>query len=228
LRRGLTHDLKNTLWAAGGYAQLLEDDIVGPLTPPQRHHVARIRRLIRQAVGAVGDSLEIARADAGVLPVNREQTDLRVLLTEAASDYLAAADTARLTLDVELADALPAVETDPSLVSKIVGNLVSNAIKYTPPGGRVCLRAAVSSGSRPGSAGTWVAVEVCDTGPGVPPAFRERIFDEFFRTPTARATAPGAGVGLAMSRRVARALGGEITVDGEDGRGACFTLWLPA
>jgi signal transduction histidine kinase len=69
---------------------------------------------------------------------------------------------------------------------------------------------------------------VCDTGPGVPPELRERIFDEFFRTPAARAAAPGAGVGLAMSRRVARLLGGEITADGENGRGATFTLWLPA
>jgi hypothetical protein len=68
---------------------------------------------------------------------------------------------------------------------------------------------------------------VHDTGPGVPVAFREKVFDEFFRTPTATTTARGEGIGLAMSRRVARLLGGEITLDSEEGLGATFALWLP-
>jgi signal transduction histidine kinase len=227
LLRGLTHDLKNTLVAANGYTQLLTEEFVGPLTPKQRDHVLRIRRLIDQAATAVGDSLEIARADAGELPVRCQRIDLRALLTDVTSDFRAAADGARLTLDLEVKEELPAIETDPALVSKIVGNLLSNAIKYTPAGGRVWLDASVRPAPQTLRAGTWVAVEVCDTGPGVPPALRERIFDEFFRTPEARAVAPGAGVGLAMSRRVARLLGGEIVADGEDGKGATFTLWLP-
>jgi len=227
LLRGLTHDLKNTLVAAGGSASLLRDGIVGPLTPEQQDHVARIGRLIAQAVSAVGDSLEIARVEAGALPVSRHHVDVRPLLLEVASDYHAAARSAGVALNVELPEELPAVDTDPAHVARIIRDLLSNAIKYTPAGGRVWLRASARPALRGGTAGAWVAVEVCDTGPGVPIAFRERIFEEFFRTPAARATAPGAGVGLAMSRRVARVLGGDITVDGSDGQGAIFTLWLP-
>ena len=189
--------------------------------------MSRIGRLVDQAITAVTDTLEIARADAGLLTVSPRRVDLAKLLTECASDYGARADAAGLVLAAELSPGLPAVETDPSHVAKIVGNLLSNAIKYTPRGGRVCLRAATRSTPRDLAAGLWVAVEVSDTGPGVPTAFRQRIFDEFFRMPNASSVAAGAGVGLAMSRRVARALGGEIIMDGDDGRGAICTLWLP-
>jgi signal transduction histidine kinase len=160
--------------------------------------------------------------------VRRRRQDLRALVVEAASDYVAAAEQAGLTLTVNLAEDLPPVDTDPALVSKIIGTLLSNAIKYTPSDGRILLR-AFSRPARDGQeTGPWVAVEVSDTGPGIPAALRERVFDEFFRAPAATTTARGEGIGLAMSRRVARLLGGEVTVDGEEGRGATFTFWLPA
>jgi signal transduction histidine kinase len=76
-------------------------------------------------------------------------------------------------------------------------------------------------------AAPWVVVEVCDTGPGIPAAFQERIFDEFFRTPAATTAAHGDGIGLATSRRVARLLGGDITLRNRDDGGAIFALWLP-
>jgi signal transduction histidine kinase len=227
LLRGLTHDLKNTLWAATGFAALLRDEIVGSLTLVQRDHVTRIGRLIDQAITAVSDTLEIARADAGTLRMSRRRVDLGRLLAECASDYGAKAESAGLVLGTDISSDLPAIETDPSYVSHVVGNLLSNAIKYTPRGGRVCLRATIRSTSGDTPSGPWIAVEVADTGPGVPAAFRQQIFEEFFRMPDAYAVAPGAGVGLAMSRRVARALGGEITMGAEDGFGAVCTLWLP-
>jgi signal transduction histidine kinase len=228
LLRGLAHDLKNTLWAATGFAALLRDEIVGPLTPTQRDHLTRIGRLVDQAITAVTDTLEIARADAGTLPVSRRRIDLRALLSECASDYVARANAAGLVLATELSPGVPPLETDPSHVAKIVGNLLSNAIKYTPAGGHVRLIAAVRSASNGLAPGAWIAIEVSDTGPGVPAAFRDRVFDEFFRMPDASTVAAGTGVGLAMSRRVARALGGEITMGGEEGCGAICTLWLPA
>jgi signal transduction histidine kinase len=228
LLRGLTHDLGNTLVAAAGYTTLLRDEITGPLAPEQREQLQRIRRLIAQAISIVGDSLEIARAEAGTLPVRHQQVDVRTLLLEIASDYRAAAISAGLALTPEISEDLPVVETDPTHVGKILGDLLSNAIKYTPAGGQVWLRASARSAPHRRAAGPWIGIEVCDTGPSVPATLRERIFDEFFRTPAARATAPGTGVGLAMSRRLARMLGGDITVDGGEEHGALFTLWLPA
>ncbi|MDB4874314.1 MAG: ATP-binding region ATPase domain protein [Gemmatimonadetes bacterium] len=228
LLRGLTHDLKNSLGAASGFATLLRDETSGPLTPLQRDQVTRITRIIDETITSVEDALTVARTEAGTLPVRRHQEDLRALALESASDYLAAAERAGLTLTVEFSEELPPVETDSSLVSKIIGNLLSNAIKYTPRGGRVWLRAsAPPAWDQLNEAGPWAVVEVCDTGPGIPGALREKVFDEFFRAPSATIAAGGEGIGLAMSRRVARLLGGDVTLESEEGWGATFALWLP-
>jgi signal transduction histidine kinase len=190
--------------------------------------VERIGHLIEQTMLSVEDALLIARTEAGKLPLRYGREDARALICDAAADYVATAERAHLTLDVECADNLPVIDTDASLVSKIIGNLLSNAIKYTPAGGRILVRADVRPRREGSETGPWVVAEVHDTGPGIPAALHDQVFDEFFRAPTAASTTRGEGIGLAMSRRVARLLGGEITVDSEDGRGAIFTLWLPA
>jgi signal transduction histidine kinase len=225
--RGLTHDLKNSLGAAGGFVTLLGDEIAGPLTTLQRDYVSRTARLIEKTFTAVEDALLVARTKAGELPVRLRREDLRTVVLESASDYLAATERAGLTLTVDVAENLPSVDTDRALVSKIIGNLLSNAVKYTPGGGRIWLRVCCRRSDDEFDDGSWVAVEVFDTGPGIPAEFRERIFDEFFRVPNATATARGEGIGLAMSRRVARLLGGDITLDSRENGGAAFTLWLP-
>jgi signal transduction histidine kinase len=227
LLRGLTHDLKNALGAARGYTMLLLEQVSGPLSAKQREQLARISRILDQTIASVGDALLVARTEAGVLPVRRQLTDPRTLVLDSAADYVAAAERAELTLSVELADDLPLVDTDASLVGKIVGNLLSNAIKYTPGKGRIWLRVSRKRRDHDLEDRDWIAVEVCDTGPGIPAELQERVFDEFFRVPSVAATAKGEGIGLAVSRRVARLLNGDITLGVErDGR-TCFTLWLP-
>jgi signal transduction histidine kinase len=228
LLRGLTHDLKNALGAAGGFATLLRDEIAGPLTAKQRHSVERIGHIIGQTMISVEDALLVARTEAGALPLRYHTENARALVGEAAADFVAAAERANLTLSFDCADDLPAIETDGALVSKIIGNLLSNAIKYTPAGGRIWVRCLVRPSREGSMTGPWVAVEVRDTGAGIPVPLHEKVFEEFFRAPTATSSARGEGIGLAMSRRMARLLGGEITLDSEDGHGATFTLWLPA
>jgi signal transduction histidine kinase len=228
LLRGLTHDLKNALGAAGGFATLLREEIVGPLTAKQRHSVERIGHIIEQTMMSVEDALLVARTEAGTLPLRCHTEAARTLVLEAAADYVAAAERAHLTLDVECAGELAAIHTDAALVTKIIGNLLSNAIKYTAAGGRILVRCGVRPSREGSDTGPWVVIEVRDTGQGIPAALHEQIFDEFFRAPAAASTTRGEGIGLAMSRRVARLLGGEITLDSEDGRGATFSLWLPA
>jgi signal transduction histidine kinase len=228
LVRGLTHDLKNGLGAASGFATLLREEIAGPLTARQREHVTRIGRIIEQTITSVEHALTVARTEAVSLPVRRKEEDLRALVVESAADYIAAAERAGLTLRAEYAEDLPRINTDPSLVANIIGDLLSNAIKYTPSGGQIWLRASCRSRNHGQETGSWVVAEVRDTGPGIPATLREHVFDEFFRAPGVPSTARGQGIGLAMSRRVARLLGGELTLDSEEGRGATFTLWLPA
>ncbi len=222
LMRGFSHDLKNPLGAADGYAQLLEEGLIRE-PEKQRESVARIRASIGAALRLIEDLLELTRVEAGQIELRVEPVDVVAVVREMAADYRAQAQAAGLQLVVEdEAAGAPVIGTDAHRVRQVLGNLVSNAVKYTPPGGHIGIRTAVRRESAPAA----LAVEVWDTGPGIEPGRREEIFHEFTRLDPD--SADGAGLGLAISRRIARALGGDLTVaDGPDGMGARFTLWLP-
>lgn len=224
--RGITHDLKNPLGAADGYAQLLEAGARGEITPGQRQWVERLRRSIHQALAIIDDVLLLSRAETGRLEAEIVPVDLPALTRDAVEDHRASARSADIDLRLEpLPPDLQSVPTDPRRVRQILGNLLSNAIKYTPAGGSV--RVAVTTGPGPFQLGSvpTAAVAVRDTGPGIPLDAQEHIFEEFTRVDTGGTR--GAGLGLAISQRLARLLGGVITVDSALGRGSTFTLWLP-
>jgi signal transduction histidine kinase len=225
LLRGVSHDVKNPLGAARGYAQLLEEGIRGELTPDQAKFVVGIRRSIDGALAILADLLDLARADSGGLHVERVEADLARIAREAGDDHRAAARAAGHALECPAPAAALRVHTDPARVRQVLGNLLSNAIKYTPAPGRISVRAeqADGGGARPG---TWAVLRVTDSGPGIPPEKREAVFDEFTRLHDGTEI-QGHGLGLAISRRVARLLGGDLDVSGAPGEGATFTLWLP-
>jgi signal transduction histidine kinase len=224
LMRGVTHDLKNPLGAASGYAQLLEEGVIGPLTAEQRDRIARIRRLVLSALDTINDLVELSRADEGQLHITRMPTDVGSLVPEVVADYQAAAQSAKLQMSIDSALEHVSVQTDPKRVRQILGNLLSNAIKYTPAGGSVHVCLERRTQARPGE---WYAIEVRDTGRGIPEEHREDVFVEFYRLPDAATIASGTGIGLAISRRLARLLGGDLTLERVSGVGSAFTLWLP-
>ncbi len=152
-----------------------------------------------------------------------ERTDLSLLVNGMAEEYRAAAGAKHLALTVDVEPHLPVVRTDPSRVRQIIGNFLSNAVKYTRSGSiTLCAhcRAATEHGEGP-----CIFVEVIDTGPGIPADERELIFEEFHRI--VGTGQPGAGLGLAISARVADALGCRIRVHSEVGMGSTFTLCIP-
>jgi signal transduction histidine kinase len=224
LMRGISHDLKNPLNAIDGHAALLEDGIVGDLAERQRHSVTRIRNGVRSLLALIGDLLELSRAEVGELRIVRETIDVRDVVRESVDDHQAAARMGQHSLSMAVVGDLPPVRTDAIRVRQVLGNLLSNAIKYTPPGGRIEVRAEVRGrgGVAPPSYG--VAIDVQDSGPGIPPDKLEVVFEEFVRLDDS--DKPGAGLGLAIARRVARLLDGDLTVASTPGRGSCFTLWL--
>lgn len=224
LIRGFSHDLKNPLGAADGHASLLEDGILGELEPRQKNSVGRIRASISSALGLINDLVELARAEAGQIEIQTAPTDVREVVHVIAGEYQAQAEAAGLTMRTELPEEFPVVESDPSRVRQILGNLISNAVKYNHESGEVAVRVGVRerNGVR---AGRWIAVDVADTGPGIPRDKQHLLFREFSRLEPG--TKHGAGLGLAISQKLAHALGGEITLQSEEGQGSTFTLWLP-
>lgn len=227
LIRGFTHDVKNPLGVADGYAELLELGLRGELAPPQREMIDRIRAGIRGAIEIINELLEISRLEGGGLQVKREVIDLRTLAHDVIEGYAMAAAAAGLAIRVsDSGDFRKSIATftDPDRVRQVLQNLISNALKYTPPPGEIIVSVDVSSGEAD-RVGPWVRLMVTDTGPGIPVEEQERIFYEFHRVPGE--TAAGHGLGLAISRRIAQLLGGDVTVQSVPDQGATFVLWLP-
>jgi PAS domain S-box-containing protein len=223
LMRGFSHDVKNPLAAADGYLQLFSEGLLGELSQQQSRSIERIRDSIMAALRLIDDMLQIAQAEAAEILIERRPLELGEMVREIADTFHAQAAAKGLTLHIDDSIPCPPIVSDGARIRQIIGNLLSNAIKYTPSGRiTVSLQPEVRRAAAPG---TWVAVRVHDSGPGIPKTRQSMIFDEFTRLdPDA---SPGAGLGLAISSRIADALGGALTVDSEVGDGATFTLWLP-
>jgi signal transduction histidine kinase len=225
LLRGITHDVKNPLGAAKGYAELLAMGIKAPILPEQAPLVEGVRRSVDGALAIIDDLLDVARADSGGLTVTRVPAELTSVVRAVVEDSTPAARNIGHTLEFS-ADAPVLVHTDPARVRQILENLISNAIKYTPAPGRITVRAELVDDDGVPRDGAWAAVRVSDTGPGIPVGMREAVFDEFTRL-DGGAGVKGHGLGLAIARRIARLLAGDLRVANDSGPGATFVLWLP-
>ena len=225
LLRGFTHDVKNPLGAAKGYAELLRTGVKGPLREEQTPLVDGIQNSLDSALEIIADLLEAARAESGGISVTPTEVDLNEVAGEAVREHSAAAEAAGHTVVFRAAKVPAVTSTDPARVKQVLGNLFSNAIKYTPSPGRITVTTEVSNGRSHGD-GDGIAVKVSDTGPGIPPDRHEFIFDEFTRL-SENSGAEGHGLGLAIARRIARILGGDLMLEENEGPGSTFVLWLP-
>jgi signal transduction histidine kinase len=225
LLHGLAHDVKNPLGAIQGYAYLLERETKGRLSPGQQEYLARIDRSVDDAVSIIDSLLLLARLESTQLPLHSDEVQMDDLVHRVVDQYRGAFEAKGINVNVEEPASMPTVWTDSERVTQVVSNLLSNARKYTPPGGSVDVR--VRPAPAPGDgAESGVAIDVQDTGPGIPREEQEHVFAEFTRL-APDANTPGAGIGLTISRKLARLLGGDISLRSEVGRGSVFTLWLP-
>lgn len=166
--------------------------------------------------------------EAGELQVAAERVPVRSSLVEALdlADPLFSQRGVRVSGALDCPASLVA-RGDPDRVRQVLVNLLSNAAKFTPQGGEVRLRCRVAPGDAAAADG-WVVVEVEDTGPGIAPEMLERVFEPFVQvTGKAERRQGGTGLGLTISRTLARLMGGDLTLASPPGRGACFSLWLP-
>jgi signal transduction histidine kinase len=230
LLANVSHELRTPLTAILGYAWLLRD--AQTLSDEHASQVMKIEEAGTQLLALIEDLLDLTNLQLGRLAPQIETCDA-VALLRAALDSTKAPP--QLELRVVAPDATVPVRTDGSQVLRILRNLLSNACKFTPQG-TVTARVRMASGSpwsdearRTGDAPHRVIWEVEDTGIGIAAADLERIFDEFRQVDgSATRRFGGVGIGLALSRQLARRLGGDVTVRSEPGKGSLFTLSLPA
>ena len=224
LMRGFSHDVKNPIGAAAGMLDLLKDGALGDLEPKQRDAVERAHRALARALRLIDELLELARAEAREIEIRLESVDLRQVVHEMVEEYRAPAEAKGLEIEARFPEEIPVIDSDSGRIRQILGNLLSNAVKYTERG-RITVRVEVREDGAAPRAGRWLAIDVSDTGPGIPKDKQKLLFQEFKRIEPGAGR--GTGLGLAISRGIALALHGDITVHSEPGRGSTFTLWLP-
>ena len=216
----MSHELRTPLNAISGYAELLEMGIHGPLSGPQRDAIVRIQRSQRHLLGLINDILNFARIEAGQLALRLEDVSLGEMVGELEPLIAPQLGSKALTLELVKGHESVVAHADPEKVRQILLNLLSNAIKFTPRGGRI----TIAGEGRDDRA----CILIHDTGSGIPAEQLEQIFEPFVQLNRTLASAhEGAGLGLAISRDLARAMGGDVTAESTPGEGSTFTLCLP-
>ncbi|MFF3202162.1 sensor histidine kinase [Streptomyces sp. NPDC002962] len=218
----VAHELRTPLSNIRGWLEAAHDGLAEP-------DPAFVSSLLDEAVQLqhlINDLQDLGAAEAGALRLHPEPVFVDDLLGQVAAAHQGPAETAGVTLEVVTAPGSPLpppVEADPVRLRQAVGNLLSNAVRHTPPGGRVTLRPYVTK------SGDEVAVEVSDTGSGIPAGDVPHVFDRFWRAEKSRnRTTGGSGLGLAIVLKLAEAHGGTVSVTSTEGEGSVFTLRLPA
>ncbi|HHH41356.1 MAG TPA: PAS domain S-box protein, partial [Chloroflexi bacterium] len=216
----VSHELRSPLTNLKLYQTLLQREA----TENQRRYLEVLERETRRLEYLIEDLLTVAQLERGADRLRMEPLDLNEVVMQMADQHRYTAEKAGITLEEVLSTSLPLVEADRDQIEQALHRLLTNALQYTPQGGRITLRTATVE--REGK--TWVTVAVEDTGHGIPSHELPYIFERFYRGGVARASqVPGAGLGLTVVREILHQHSGDITVESEVGKGSTFTLWLP-
>ena len=216
----MSHELRAPLNAVIGFADVLHEQLFGPLTPKQAEYVSDIRDAGRHLLALINDILDLAKIEAGHVELSARPVVVDELVASALSVVDGSANERAVRINVAVDPALSTIEADVDRLGRAFTNLLSNAVKFSPDGGDV----DVSIAGRDGE----VVLSVRDQGPGIAASEQSRIFDEFQQgTPSSLAN-PGAGLGLALARRFAELHAGRLEVDSAPGRGSTFRIVIPA
>jgi PAS domain S-box-containing protein len=217
----MSHEFRTPLNAILGYTSMLLKGVSGELLPPQRRNLERIDSNSQHLLSIINDILDITRIEAGKMPLTVAEFPMPDLIREVVAEVEPLIARTTLTVTTEVDDALPPVRSDRQKVKQIVINLLTNALKFTPQGWVTVTAACAPVAER-------VAITVADSGIGISPKDQDAVFEDFRQaddSPTRQYS--GAGLGLAICRRLATMLGGELTVRSALGEGSTFTLTLP-
>jgi signal transduction histidine kinase len=218
----MTHELRTPIHGVQGLADVIAAGVYGPVTDKQRDACASIKRSAQSLLGLVDDVLNLARAEAGRVEARPSAVDVAALVERVTASVSWMVGTKRLSLDAEVAPDLPSVYSDDRWLAHVVVNLLANAVKFTPEGGRVVLRAYARLEL------ATVVLEVVDTGIGIAREMRERIFEPFRQGDGSdEKTFGGVGLGLALVAKLTELLGAEVELESEVGKGSTFRVVVP-
>ena len=215
----MSHELRTPLNAILGFSQVLEQKLFGELNPKQEEYIADILSSGNHLLSLINDVLDLSKVEAGQIELEIAPFSLREAVGRGVAIVRERASKNGVAIAAEIEPEVQVVEADERRIRQVLFNLLSNAVKFTPSGGRVAVTAMRAGGE--------IEVAVADTGPGIAPEDRERIFEEFQQTKVGAKQHEGTGLGLALSKRLVELHGGRIWVESEVGSGSRFVFTLP-
>jgi signal transduction histidine kinase len=215
----MSHELRTPLNAIIGFSEVLADAMFGEVNEKQAEYLGDIQESGRHLLSLINDILDLSKIEAGRMELEPADFDLPGAIDNALTLVRERAGRRGIALGREIDERVGMIRGDERKVKQVVLNLLSNALKFTPEGGRIDVRATVSEGT--------AEVSVADTGVGIAPEDQEAVFEEFRQVGTADKKVEGTGLGLALSRKFIELHGGRIWVKSEVGTGSTFTFTLP-
>lgn len=216
----VTHELRTPLTVISGITEMFEAGVYGELSAEQSEHLRQIALAAQRLRQLVNDLLDLSKMEAGMMRLRREPANPHLLVCAVVEQLAAVAAQAGVMLKNGTDHHLPEVNCDGRRIEQVLTNLISNAIKFTPPGGQVTVFAE--------SAPPFVRFTVADNGRGIPPEALPHIFDKFFQVQSSTESGvKGTGLGLAIVKHIIELHGGEVGVESEAGQGSCFSFTLP-
>lgn len=218
----MTHELRTPIHGVQGLADVIAAGVYGPVTDKQKEACASIKRSAQSLLHLVDDVLQLTRAEANKIDAHPGPVDVEELVDRVSASVSWMVGTKRLELDVDVAPEVPRIESDERWLAHVLVNLVANAVKFTPEGGRVSVRA------RPAADGEHVVLEVEDTGIGIPAHHRHAIFEPFRQGEGGDEKGyGGVGLGLALVARLTDLLAAKVELDSTVGKGSTFRVIVP-
>jgi signal transduction histidine kinase len=211
----IAHDLRNPLTVIGGYIESMREGVLQP-TPDR---LAAVQTEVKHLERLVEDLRTISQAEAGELSLNREAVNPASMLERMVQSYRPLAERQSIELRMDAPTDLPEIHIDPDRMAQVLGNLITNSLRYTPADGEIVLAARGATHS--------VVLSVRDAGQGIAPEALPMIFDRFYRADASRNRADESGLGLAIAKSIVEAHGGTISAESSPGSGTTIKITLP-
>jgi len=224
----MSHELRTPLNSIIGFSEMLQDKSFGVLNEKQHRYVSNVLTSGRSLLQLINDILDLSKVESGHMDLALSEFDIRTALAEVRTIVGTLVNKKHLGLEVEVEGGLPTLEADQGKVKQVLYNLLSNAIKFTPEGGNIRVTARRASEIEARENGEWIEIAVADTGIGLRPEDKQRIFGEFEQVDASYTRdQEGTGLGLALSRKLVELHRGWIWVESEPGAGSIFRFVLP-